>query len=104
MLFVLLRTTTYHFSGVKTIEVKTTRYEKLRYSVILTARVHKQVDGSKVVKLPPMIIFKNLQKAPKGKCPVGIVVEGTKGRKYDQRFDDEFIYSIVHKRPGSFFN
>ena len=76
--FDLPRTTTYDLSGAKTIKVKTTGNGKLRYSVVLTAGVHKQVDGTKVVKLPPMIIFKNLQKGPKGKFPVGMVVEGTK--------------------------
>ena len=55
------------------------------------------------MKLPPMIIFENLQKANKGKCPVGMVVEGTKGRNYDQRFDDEFINSIVQKTTWLFF-
>ena len=55
-----------------------TGYEKLRYTVVLTAGVQSQAGQWKAVKLPPMIIFKNLKKAPKGKFPPGMVVTCTK--------------------------
>ena len=76
----------------------------MRYSVVLTAGVHKQVDGSKVVKLPPMIIFKNLQQAPKGKFPVRMVVEGTKGGTITKDLMMNSYIPLLRKRPGSFFN
>ena len=61
------RSTTFDFSGVQSVKARTTGYEKLHYTVVLTAGVQSHAGQWKAVKLPPMIIFKNLKKAPKGK-------------------------------------
>ena len=52
------------FKGVKTITMKTTGNEKLRYTVVLSAGVMKSAEGWKSFRLPPMLIFKNLVKPP----------------------------------------
>ena len=46
-----------------------TRYEKLRYSVVLCAGIFKDKEEYKGFKLPPMIIFRNLQKSTKRHLP-----------------------------------
>ena len=65
--------------GVKTVKLKTTGYEKLRFSAVLTAGVQRLQNGYCAFRLPIMFIFKNLKKAPKGNFPVGTVVEASKG-------------------------
>ena len=54
------------FKGVKTVTMKTTGNEKLRYTVVLSAGVTKSAEGWKSFRLPLMLIFKNLVKPPKG--------------------------------------
>ena len=77
----------FDFRGVSSVKVKTTGYEKLRFTVLLTAGVVKNSAGNWIGhKLPPMIIFKNIQKAPKGKFPKGMVVEGSKGGTMTHEF------------------
>ncbi len=56
------------FQGVKFIPTKTTGKEKLRYTVASSATA----DGS---KLAPMVIFKGLKHAPKGKYPNDVIVQ-----------------------------
>ena len=54
--------------------MKTTGNEKLRFTVALTAGVKRVGNEFNAVRLPPMLIFKNLKKAPKGKFPPGMAV------------------------------
>ena len=71
---------TYDFRGVKTVRAKSTGYEKLRHSVVLCAGIFKdEEEHNKAIKLYPMIIFRNLKKAPKGTFPRGMTVTGTPG-------------------------
>ena len=112
MYFDLPANQTIDFEGVQKVTVKTTGHEKLRYTVFLTAGVQR-IQKSKTNKpaeyrafrLPPLIIFKNLQKPPKGKFPPGMVVLETKGGSTtEQIMLDEYIPKILSKRPGGFFN
>ena len=64
--FDLPRSTTYDFEGVKTVKVGITGNAKMCFTAILTAGIQKQDDRYKAIKLPPMVIFKNLKKASKG--------------------------------------
>ena len=57
--------TTFDLKGVKTVKVRTTGNEKLRFTAVLTAVVRKIHDHYEGISLPPMVIFKNLTKAPK---------------------------------------
>ena len=72
--FDLPRCSTYDFGGVNTVKVGTTGNEKMRFTAVLTAGVKKQGDSYKAIKLPPMLIFKNLKKVPKGTFPNNMVV------------------------------
>ena len=90
------RSTTFDFSGVQSVKSKTTGYEKLRYTVI-------QAGQWKAIKLPPMIIFKNLKKAPKGKFPPGMVVTGTKGGTMTRELMMASYLKLFKGRPECFF-
>ena len=67
--------------GVQTVKVKTAGAECLRFTVALTAGVKKTENGFTPSRLPPLLIFQNLVKAPPGKYPAGMAVPGSKGRK-----------------------
>ena len=97
------RSTTYDFSGVQTVKVATTGHEKLRFTAVLTAGVQKQGDEYKAFKLPPMIIFKNLKKAPKGTYPPGMVIEGSNGGTMTRDMMLDKYNGLFKKRPGCFF-
>lgn len=85
--------------------MKTTGNEKLRFTVALTAGVKRVGNEFNAVRLPPMLIFKNLKKAPKGKFPTGMAVLGSKGGTMKQTFIvNTFIPKIWKRRPGGFFN
>ena len=64
--------------GVQTVKVKTTGVEH-RFTVALTAGVKKTENGFNSFRLPPLLIFKNLVKAPPGKYPTGMAALGSKG-------------------------
>ena len=66
----------------QTVEVRTTGHEKLRFTAVLTAGIKVTGNEVKAVKLPPMIIFKNLVKPPPGHFPPGVVVKGNQGRDH----------------------
>ena len=53
--------------GVLTIKVKTASAESLRFTVALTARVKTTENVFSAFRLPPVLIFKNLVKAPPSK-------------------------------------
>lgn len=95
---------TFDLKGVQTVKVRTTGNEKLRFTVVLTAGVRKVDDHYEAITLPPMVIFKNLAKAPKGKFPKGMVIEGTKGGTMKRGImKDCYGPQLWKKRPGSFF-
>ena len=100
------RSTTCDFRGVQTVKIKTTGYEKLRFTAALTAGVQRTSDGGyKAIKLSPLLIFKNLKKPPKGKFPSGMVVLGSKGGTMHTNFMiNSYIPQIYKRRPGNFFN
>ena len=86
-------------------KVKTTGHECLRFKVALTAGVKKTENGYSAFRLPPLIIFKNLTKAPVGKYPPGMQVLGSKGGTITQSMMTEtYVPKIWKRRPGGFFN
>ena len=105
MYFDLPANKTIDFEGVKSVKVTTTGHEKLRYTVLLTAGVHRVAEGEyRGFRLPPVVIFKNLVKPPKGNFPPGMVVLGSKGGSMTQSFMlSDYIPKILMKRPGGYF-
>ena len=77
--FDIPRSSTIDKKGVQTVKVKTTGAERLRFTVALTAGVKKTENGFTPFRLSPLLIFKNLLKAPPGKYPAGMAVLGSKG-------------------------
>ena len=65
--------------GVQTVKVKTAGAERLRFTVALTAGVKKIENGFTPFRLPPLLVFKNLVKAPPVKYPTEMAVLGSKG-------------------------
>ena len=97
MYFDMPSSKTIDFTGVKTVMSKTTGCEKLRFSVALTIL-------SSGRKLPPLIIFKNLKKVPKGKYPKDVVVTVAKGGSMtNQIMTQSFIPEVWNKRTGRLF-
>ena len=91
---------TYDVRGVKTVRGRSTGYEKLRYSVVLRAGIFKDKEEYKVFELPPMIIFRNLQKAPIGTFPGGMAVTGTRGGTMTKvLMVEEFLEKVLDSRP-----
>ena len=91
--------------GVQTVKVKTTGAERLRYTVALTAGVKKTENGFTPFRLPPLLIFKTLVKAPPGKYPAGMAVLGSKNgtMKYSM-MKETYVKRIWKRRPYGFFN
>ena len=88
---------------MKTVTMKTTGNEKLRYTVVLSAGVMKSAEGWKSFRLPPMLIFKNLVKPPKGNFRDDMVVLGSKGGTMTMDFMvNYYIPKILYRRPGGF--
>ena len=77
--FDIPRSSTIDKKGVQTVKVKTTGAKRLCFTVALTAGVKKTENGFTPFQLPPLLIFKNLVKAPPGKYPAGMAVLGSKG-------------------------
>ena len=73
------RSTTIDIKGVQTVKVKTTGAERFRFTAALTVGVKNTDDGYAAFRLPPLLIFKNLVKAPPGKYPPGLQILGSKG-------------------------
>ena len=91
--------------GVQTVKVKTTGADRLCFTVALTAGVKKTENGFTPFRLPPLLIFKNLVKAPQGKYLMGMTVLGSKGAtmKYSM-MKETYVKHIWKRRPGGFFN
>ena len=95
---------TFDTKGVSTIKIKTTGHEKLRFTVALTAGVYHENEIFVPFVLPPLVIFKNLTKAPSGKFPPGMVILGTKGGSMKRDIMvKEFISKIWARCPGGYF-
>ena len=59
---------------------------------------------TEVSDCPPLLIFKNLVKPPKGNFPTGMVVLGSKGGTMTQEFmTSSYIPKILSRRPGGYF-
>jgi hypothetical protein len=88
---------TYETVGNKSVPVKTTGSEKLRFSLMLCA----YNDGR---KCQPVIIFKGLKKVPKKeKFPTGIhIMVSSKGSVNTDLMND-WRTSVYAKRPGGLF-
>ena len=55
-------------------------------------------------RLPPLLIFKNLKNAPKGKFPPGMAVLGSKcGSITAGFFEHTFSPKVLARRPGGYF-
>ena len=103
--FDIPRSSTIDKKGVQTVKVKTTGAERLRFSVALTAGVKKTENGFTPFPLPPLLIFKNLVKAPPGKYPAGMAVFGSKGGTMKcSMMKETYVKRIWKRRPGGFFN
>ena len=108
MYFDLPASKTIDLTGVQSVIVKTTGHEKLRYTVFLTSGVQIKEKATKTkppvyhaFRLPPLIIFRNLVKPPKGKFPPGMVVLGTKGGSTTEQITlNDYIPKVLPKRPG----
>ena len=79
VIFDIPRSSTNYKKWVQTFKVKTAGAERLRFTVILTARVKHIENEFSAFRLPPLVIFKNLVKAPSGKYPPGMQLLGSKG-------------------------
>ena len=92
---------TYDLKAIKTVKVKTTGQEKIRFSLVLTI-------SSNGKKCRSMIIFKNLKKAPrppKGKkWPANVVVTASKGGSMSQDLMKQWIEEVWQKRLGNYFS
>ena len=99
--FDMPRSGTYDFRGIGTVKLKTPGYEKLRFTTVLTTGIRKLPNNEwKVTTLPPMLIFKNLVKPPKGKFPLGMCVIGSKGGSMTGKMMKESYVPMIYKgRP-----
>ena len=102
--FDMPRNATFDITGVKSVKVKTTGYEKLRFTTVLSVGLAREGDILRPFRLPPMVMFKNLKKAPKGKFPPGVVVTGSKGGSMTTKFLVNDYIKVFKRRPGGFFS
>ena len=94
--FDLPSTSTIDFRGVQNVHLRTTGYEKLRYTVVLT----QAADGT---KFPPLIIFK-LKRVPKENFPPGVVITASAGGSMTtQLMLEEYIPKVLKQRPRDLF-
>ena len=94
---------------VQAVKGKTTGAKRLHFTVALTAGVKKIENGFTPFRLPPLLIFKNLVKAPPGKYLAGMAVLGSKwgtGEGGNEIFmmKETYMKRIWKRRPGGFFN
>ena len=91
--------------GVQTVKVMTTDAERLRFTVASTPGVEKAENGLNPFRLPPLLIFKTLVKAPPGKYPARMAVLSSKNgtMKYSMK-KETYVKRIWKRRPYGFFN
>ena len=87
---------TYDMQGVKTVRMRTTGHEKLRFSVVLTALA----NGT---KLMPMLIFRNLKNVPKGNFPKNCHIAVSKGGCMTTDLMTQWMDKVWQRRPGNIF-
>ena len=83
----------------------TTGAERLRFTVASTPGVKKAENGFTPFRLPPLLIFKTLVKAPPDKYPARMAVLGSKNgtMKYSM-MKETYVKCIWKRRPYGFFN
>jgi hypothetical protein len=86
---------TFDFKGNKSVNIKTTGYEKMRFTLILCA----YNDGR---KCRPTIIFKGLKKVPKGDFK-GVEVMVADGGSVNTDVMKKWIKTVWKTRPGNIF-
>ena len=90
--------------GVQTVKVKTTGHKKFRFTAVLSAGIKIMANEVKAVRLPPMIIFKNLVKQPSGNFPPRVMVQGTKGGiMTGELIAKTYANDLWRKQPGAYF-
>ena len=91
---------TYDLTGIKTVKMKTTGREKMRFTLVVTILS----DGR---KCRSMIIFKNLQKPPKPPkgtiWPANVFVSASKGGSMSEEQMYQWIKEVWKKKPGHLF-
>ena len=83
----------------------TTGAERLRFTVASTPGVKKAENGFTPFRLPPLLIFKTLVKAPPGKYPGRMAALGSKnGTMKCSMMKETYVKCIWKRRPYGFFN
>ena len=81
-------------------KIKTTGAERLRSTVASTARVKKTENGFTPFRLPPLLIFQNLVKAPPGKYPAEMAILVSKGGTIRcSMMKETYVKRIWNKSP-----
>ena len=87
---------TYDDIGAKSVPIKTTGYEKMRFTLMLCA-------DNLGRKVRPAIIFKNLKKVPNKKFPVGIDIYVSESGSVNRDLMTEWTKKTFGNRPGGLF-
>lgn len=80
--------------GAKTVLIKTTGHEKLRFTVVLCCLA----NGT---RLPPVIIFKRKTLPKRAKFPSGVIVWAHPKGWMDEQGTLEWLDKVWNKRPGA---
>ena len=103
--FDIPRSSTIDKKGVQAVKVMTTGAERLRFTVASTPGVKKAENGFTPFRLPPLLIFKTLVKAPPGKYPGRMAALGSKnGTMKCSMMKETYVKCIWKRRPYGFFN
>lgn len=89
------RNRSFEVKGSNSVSIATTGHEKLRFTVVLSG----DSDGR---KYKPMIIFKNLKKAPKGKFPRTVYVTASPGGSMTTDLMRDWKREVFAKRDSIF--
>jgi len=79
--------------GSSTVSIKTTGYEKNRFTVILGCTAD---DG----KLPPYVVFKR-KTIPNVNFPKGIIIQVHPNGWFEQRITNDWLTRVCSRRPGA---
>ena len=90
---------------MQTVKIKNTGAERLRSTVASTEGVQKTENGFTPFRLPPLLIFQNLVKAPPGKYPAEMAVLVSKGGTMKcSMMKETYVERIWNKSQDGFFN
>ena len=90
---------------MQTVKIKNTGAERLRSTVASTEGVQKTENGFTPFRLPPLLIFQNLVKAPPGKYPAEMAVLVSKGGTMKcSMMKETYVERIWNKSQDEFFN